>query len=317
MKIRKIAMGLLSVFFCLLLPGCGQQEYCETQFLLDTVCTIRAGGPQAEQAVKAAFERIREIQEAVNFYSDTSVVAAFNRAAEGERVQLDADTTAVLKAAQEISRLSGGAFDVTIAPVSRLWPFHGEETAVPPEDKAILAALSHVGWEKVVLDAENQMAYKTEDGVMIDLGGAAKGYAADCAAAAMQECGAAYGVLDLGGNVLVFGKNPGRKSGQWQVGVQKPFGQNGEYSRTLTIDSGAVVTSGIYQRNFWYDGKLYHHILDPATGYPVDTGLSAVTIAADSALLADCLSTAAMVLGEENGKKLAESCGAEIYFERE
>lgn len=314
---RKTAMGLLGALFILLLSGCGQREYSETQFLLDTVCTIRAGGPAAEQAVKAAFDRIREIQESVDFYSETSVVTAFNRAAAGEQVQLDADTAAVLQTAQEISRLSGGAFDVTIAPVSALWPFHGEEAAAPPKDEAVLAALPHVGWEKVVLNTENQTAYKTENGVMIDLCGAAKGYAADSAAAVMKECGAVYGVLDLGGNVLVFGKNPGRKSGQWQVGIQKPFGKNGEYSRTLTIDSGAVVTSGIYQRNFQYDGKLYHHILDPATGYPADTGLCAATVTADSALLADCLSTAAMVLGEENGKKLAEHCGAEIYFERE
>lgn len=321
-KRKDFSVGMLLpfLFLLMLLTGCGGksgEEYSETQFLLDTVCTVRAGGGGAENAVRSAFARIREISQAVDCYSQESVVSAFNRAVAGETVELDVHTAAVLEGALAVSRASGGAFDVTVAPVQKLWPFQGQPDAEPPAEAAVVEKLSLVGYENLVFDAERGTLTKLRDGVEIDLGGAAKGYAADQAVQVLREAGVSYALLDLGGNVAVFGENPKRKDGSWQVGIQKPFASAGEYSRVLSVKSGAVVTSGTYQRGFDYRGRRFHHILNPDTGFPADTGLFGVTVTADSALLADCLSTGCLVLGEEKGRRLAEQFGAEIYFEKE
>lgn len=309
---------IFSLFLLLLLTGCqplGNTAE-ETQFLMDTVCTIRAGGSNADAAIRDAFAKVKEIQDAVNYYDESSTVSRFNRAKAGEVVPLDVHTARILQVALEVCRASEGAFDITIAPASSLWPFHGEEAPTPPKDSAIQEALTLVNWECLAFDRSAQTLTKTVDGAAIDLGGAAKGYAADCAAEVLQEAGVPYALLNFGGNVYAFGKNPSRKDGSWQVGIQKPFADNGSYTRTVSLSQGAVVTSGIYQRNFTYEGRLYHHILDPKTGYPTEGTLAGVTIQADSALLADCLSTACLVLGEEQGQALAQQFGAAMYTEK-
>ncbi len=309
------------LILCMLLGGCRiyrrETPYFETRFLLDTVCTVRAGGENAKEAVLAAFSVIEEIQNAVNFYDDNSVVAAFNRAAAHVPAPLDAHTAAIVETALAISAASDGAFDITIAPVSRLWPFHGEENPTVPSDTEILEAKKKVGYQKLIFSKEDGTLTKTEDGVMIDLGGAAKGYAADAAADAMRQSGAAWGLLDLGGNVYAFGRNPNRRDGSWQVGIQVPYAAVGTYEESVTVtDCGAVVSSGTYQRGFTYDGVYYHHVLDPKSGYPANTETEGVSIAAKSALVADCLSTACLILGRKDGAALASRFGAESYFSR-
>ncbi len=306
-------------FFCLifLLTGCQKpaDEASDTRFLMDTVCTMVAGGNNANTALQEAFATVKEIQDAVNRFDESSTVARFNCAKAGESVALDRHTAAILKTALDVSEASDGAFDITIAPASSLWDFHAENP-VRPSGESMKQVLDFIGYGKLKFDAEKNTLTKTQDGVAIDLGGAAKGYAADCAAEVLRQAGVDYALLNFGGNVYVFGKNPHRKDGSWQVGIQKPFAASGTYSRSISLNEGAVVTSGIYQRNFTYNGRLYHHILVPKTGFPVDGELAGVTIQADSALLADCLSTACLVLGEEEGALLATRMNATMYTEK-
>ncbi len=287
----------------LLLSGCRAEEYKETRFLMDTVCTVQA---ESKEAVTAAFSAITEVERVSDFYGGTSTVSAFNRAKAGEQVPLDPHTEAMIKTALAVSEASGGAFDITIAPVKDLWNF--TEGATPPTREELQKVLPQVGFTHLVLDTQSHTLTKTKDGVKIDLGAVAKGYASDIAKSEMIEAGTAWGIIDLGGNVLVFGKNPKSRDGSWEVGIQKPFGNAGEYEKTALIeDAGAVVTSGLYQRNFTYDGKLYHHILDPQTGYPVENNLISASVSGHSALLADCLSTACFVLGKEEGQGLCDA----------
>lgn len=301
----------------LLLTGCQRtiDEASDTRFLMDTVCTISAGGSNADTALREAFETVKEIQDFVNRFDENSTVARFNRAKAGEAIALDPHTAAILETALMVCEASGGAFDITIAPASSLWNFQAE-TPAPPSDASIQQALNLIGYNHLVFDPDARTLTKTKNGVAIDLGGAAKGYAADCAAKLLRQAGVDYALLNFGGNVYVFGKNPNRKDGSWQVGIQKPFANTGTYSHTINLTEGAVVTSGIYQRNFTLDGTLYHHILDPKTGYPADGELAGVTIQSESALLADCLSTACLVVGEEQGRALAASFDARLYAEK-
>ncbi len=304
---------LAAALAVLMLCGCTLQgkpnEYSDTRFLMDTVCTIRAGGGEAQAAVTAAFERIEEIAAAVDYYSDTSEVSAINRAKAGEAVSIGRDVEEILAAALDISEKSNGAFDITVAPLKDLWRF-SDGSHEPPEQENLDAALAHVGYKKISL-ADGTVT-KSDSEIKIDLGGAAKGYAADCAAEVLRRAGVPYALIDRGGNIYALGKNPSRSDGGWLIGLQKPFGQTGEYFKTVTISEGAVVTSGTYQRFFEWNGALYHHILDPKNGCPANSGISSASIISDSALLADCLSTACMVLGRERGESLAAEYGAEL-----
>ncbi len=314
---QKLFLGILILFSVISLSGCdaGRKPYEETRFLMNTVCTISAGGENAEAAVKSAFDVLARVEKETDFYREDSAVSRFNRAKAGEPVSLGEDVFPIVKTALAISEASEGAFDITVAPLSALWPFHGEESPVPPPQESVARVLSVVGYQKLKLDSEAKTLTKTENNVQIDLGAAAKGYGADVAARAMQEQGAAYGVLNLGGNVYVFGKNPNRSDGSWQVGIQTPFAENDTYSHTVSVqDSGAVVTSGNYQRYFIHEGKLYHHILSPKTGYPAEPEFNSVTITAKDALTADCLSTACYVLGREKAESLAAQMGVGISF---
>lgn len=305
----------------LLLSGCttttNTSVYSDTRFMFDTVCTIEAGGDNARTAAEAAFNKIDEVQKAVDFYSDSSTVSDFNRAGANQPIVLDEHTFNIIDTALKIYSDSGGVFDITIAPVRQLWDFSSDSSHGLPSDEQIKKNLAYVGSDKLSLSRERHTLEKKIPGVQIDLGSAAKGYAADLAASVLKEYNVRYALINLGGNVYTLGQNPKRSNGEWQIGIQKPFADTGVYSRVITAYSDtAVVTSGTYQRYFKIGGKSYHHIIDPFTGYPANTEFSGITIKASNALLADCLSTACLILDYDEAKKLADSCGVEIYAEK-
>ncbi len=302
-----------SLVFAVLLCGCvintdPVSEYSQSELIMDTVCTVRIGGDNAQEISKAVFERIAEISEKTDYFSETSEVSEINQAGANVPIKLSEDVFNIIKASLEISRLSEGAFDITLAPIKDLWNINGG-THKPPTNKEIEMALSSVGYEKLILNEETQTLTKLSDDVKIDLGGAAKGYAADCAADVLRKNQTAYAIIDLGGNIYAFGKNPSRADGKWLIGIQKPFEKSGEYAQTILIDDGAVVTAGTYQRYFEWDGEKYHHIMNSKTGRPADSGVASASITSQSALLADCISTACVVLGEEKGRALSEELG--------
>ena len=309
-----------SLVLVVILCGCAVSlkpisEYSGSELIMDTICTVKIGGDNAQEISKAVFDRISEISEKTDYFSETSEVSKINLADANVPIKLSNDVFNIIKMSLEISRRSEGAFDITLAPIKDLWDISGGAHK-PPPDGEIEKALSAVGYEKLILNEETKTLTKLSDDVRIDLGGAAKGYAADCAANVLREHQAAYAIIDLGGNIYAFGKNPSRSDGKWLIGIQKPFGKNGEYAQTILIDEGAVVTAGTYQRYFEWDGERYHHIMDSKTGAPSDSGVSSASITSHSALLADCVSTACVVLGEENGRALADELLCGLIIER-
>lgn len=288
-----------------------QKSYESSEFLFDTVCKITAYGRNSKAAVDAAFESIKKINDLTDFYSEDSEVSKINSAKSGEITKISADTAKILKTALVVSEKSGGAFDPTVAPLSELWNF--KEAKIPPGDELIKKALENVDYRLVVLDEKNLTVKKKKDGVKIDLGGAAKGYACDVAAAVLKEHGTS-GTVDLGGNIACVGKSEKSSDGGWRVGLQKPFEPVGTYEKVISVFEKSVVTSGNYQRYFEYNNKIYHHILNTETGFPKEADYNAVTVVSSSSLEADCLSTACFVLGKEKGEALAKEFGAEVYF---
>ena len=200
------------------------------------------------------------------------------------------------------SELSGGAFDITIEPLSSLWDFTSGEKQIP-DPQTLVEAQKHVGYEKVELKG-NKIRFQ-EDGMGLELGAIAKGYIADKIKEFLISEGIESAVIDLGGNVLCIGARPDGEA--FRVGIQKPFADRNETVATAGIRDRSVVSSGIYERYFEKDGKLYHHILNPKSGYPYESGLTAVTILSDESVDGDGLSTVCFALGLEKGLELINS----------
>lgn len=200
------------------------------------------------------------------------------------------------------SELSGGAFDITIEPLSSLWDFTSGEKQIP-DPQTLVEAQKHVGYEKIELKG-NKIRFQ-EDGMGLELGAIAKGYIADKIKEFLISEGIESAVIDLGGNVLCIGTRPDEEA--FRVGIQKPFADRNETVATAGIRDRSVVSSGIYERYFEKDGKLYHHILNPKSGYPYENGLTAVTILSDESVDGDGLSTVCFALGLEKGLELINS----------
>ena len=198
--------------------------------------------------------------------------------------------------------ISDGAFDISIAPVSSLWDFTSGEGTVPDSD-AIAEALELVNYRDVMLEG-NEIRFAKE-GMQLDLGAVAKGYIADRIKDYLLEQGVESAIIDLGGNILCVGNRPG--GDPFRIGLQRPFASYSETVATVEITDKSVVSSGIYERYFEEDGVLYHHILNPKTGYPYDNGLVSVTIISDESVDGDGLSTSCFALGLEKGMELVDS----------
>ena len=201
------------------------------------------------------------------------------------------------------SELSEGAFDIAIEPLTSLWDFTAEDPQVP-EDRLIQEALTKCDYHNVSVSDYNEVILKTED-TAIELGAIAKGYIADRLKDYLISQGVKSAIINLGGNVLCIGGKPDDSS--FKIGIQKPFADRSETIAVMDIKDKSVVSSGVYERCFEQDGTLYHHLLNPRTGYPYDNGLIAVTIISDESVDGDALSTTCFALGLEDGMKLAES----------
>jgi len=222
----------------------------------------------------------------------------------------------VLETALRYAELTGGAFDPTIGPLVKLWGI-GSETQRVPDKAEIAVALELVNYRDLIIDRNSGTAFLRRRGMEIDLGGIAKGYAADEAARIAREGRVKRGIIDLGGNIYALGWRNERGSVPWRIGVQNPFSNRGESLGMLKVHDTSVVTSGVYERFFVNesDGTRYHHIFSTADGYPADNGLLSVTIVCGRSIDADALSTAVFAMGYERGKVLINSLpNAEAVF---
>jgi thiamine biosynthesis lipoprotein len=279
---------------------------------MGTVVQQTVWGGNARQAAAAVQREIRRLQSLLSVYSSGSDVAGLNKMAGKGPVTLHPDTVRVLSRALEISSLSDGAFDITAGPLIKAWAVTSGNP-VPPSGSAISSLRDLVSYRDLHVDGPGRSAYLAKPGQMVDLGGIGKGFAGDKAASVYRRHGIESALLDLGGNIVAVGSRP--DGSPWNVGIQDPAGARGECLGVLQVRNRSVVTSGDYERYFEAGGRRYHHIIDPATGYPASSGLSSVTVVGDDSMTADGLSTAVFVLGAEKGLRLiAQVRGAEAVL---
>lgn len=271
-----------------------------TEFMLDTICTVTLydWSGNGSQLLDGAFNLCEEYEHLLSTTVSGSDVYQINHS-HGVPVEVSPQTVQLISDAAEYSRLSDGAFDITIYPVKQLWDFSGTNHAIPAKSE-LAAGVKQVDYTKIRLEGS---AVTLPDGMGIDLGAIAKGFTADKMAAYLREKGVKSAIIDLGGNVMVIGSKP--DGSDWRVGIQEPFGQSN--IDVIEVSDQSVVTSGVYQRYFEKDGTLYHHILSAADGMPCNTELYSVTIIGKSSEECDALSTACMLLGYERAKTLLEN----------
>lgn len=239
-----------------------------------------------------------------NLYSksiSTSDIARINFHP-GEPVTVDSETITLLQTACQYAALSDGLIDPSIGAVSSLWDFHETKDPVIPSADALSAAVRHVDYRKIRIDG-NQVTL-SEEGMALDLGFIAKGYIADRIKEYLISEGVRSALISLGGNILALGSKP--DGSPFRVGIQKPFADTGTSIMTVEDSGRSIVSSGNYERYFEADGVLYHHILSTQTGYPVNSGLSQVTIISDDSVTGDALSTLCFILGYEKATTLLE-----------
>lgn len=310
MKFKQLIVLISS--FALLLSGCSSSsqdrlEYTDTLF--DTVISVTLYDDSEKEVLEGCRDLCRNYDELFAKNNENSDIYKINHA-KGEPVTVSDDTIALLEQGIYYSSLSKGAFDITIGSISNIWDFKSEDHNVP-KDFEIDEAKSHVDYERLIL--QDDTVQLTDPESMVDVGAVAKGYIADRLKDYLKDEGVEHAVINLGGNVQTIGsKTDGT---DYNIGIQKPFDESGAPITSVKISDQSMVTTGIYQRYFELGDKLYHHILDPNTGYPCENNLYSVTIITDSSLTADALSTTCFLLGYEEGMRLInELDGVEAVF---
>lgn len=282
-------------------------------FLMNTPVEQKIFGTAPDATHNAALKRLHALEDMMSFYREASEVSLLNRCAGKTPVPVSDELMFVLEQSQKFSILSGYAFSIMLAPLVQLWRASAAKNSMPTHD-AIQKARTLCDDENLVLNRSEGTAYLTKKACMIDLGGIAKGFAADVCCDRYKDMGATSAFINLGGNVKTLGSRP--DTSQWTIGIQHPDSPRGVCFGAIMCSDQSVVTSGAYERYQVIDKARYHHIIDRKTGYPSKSNLKSVTVIAQSSLQADALSTAAFVLGLEEGVDLIyrAGCAGAVFF---
>jgi len=302
-----------ALFAALALLSCVRpaKEVRRVELMMGTEVDLLAQGksePELQQAVSRAFAEFERLEQKLSLYQADSAISRIAAQAGIAPVAVDDEVFMLVEKSLEVCRESEGAFDLTVLPLVALWRVEDQE-ARPPAEAEVKEKLELVGCEKIVLNPEAKTVFLPEPGMGIDLGGIAKGYAADCAVKILRDNGAAAGIVKAGGDLRVFG---GEGKGM-AVGLRNPR-EAGKILAKVYLKDGALSTSGDYERFYIFNGKRYSHIIDPRTGAPA-SGEASVSVKAASGIESDAWSTALFVLGHEAGMKLLQTRpGLEAFF---
>ena len=266
-----------------------QESLSSELYAMDTVMSLTAYGAHAKEALEAAETEISRLDKLLSISSESSDIYQVNQNGSGE---LSEDTRELLASALEYFQETDGVFDCTIEPIMEAWGFTTHDYRVP-DSSELSGLLPLVDASAVFLNGDQ---VNLPSGVRLDLGGIAKGFTSSRVMDIFAQNGVTSGIISLGGNVQTLGRKP--DGSLWRVGIQDPGNLNSMFAVVEVADE-AVITSGAYQRYFEQDGVRYHHIIDPRTGYPADSGLTSVTIISPDGTLADALSTSLFIMGPE------------------
>ena len=302
-------ISILLIFSLTILSGCSKdnkvtEPLSKTELLMGTVVTVTLYDSNDEGILDKVFTKVKELESTLSINENGTLVDKINESAGIEPVKVDYDTYTVIKKGLEYAKLSNGLFDISVGPIVKLWNIGLPEAKVPTEEE-IDSRIPLVGYSDVELNDEENTVFLKRQGMMIDLGGVAKGYTADVISDILTEEGVKSAIIDLGGNIFAHGLKVDGST--WRIGIQNPFSDRGDIIGTITVKNKSIVTSGIYERYIEKDGIKYHHILSPKTGYPYENEIAGITIISDKSSDGDALSTSVFAMGVEEGMKFVNT----------
>ena len=309
-----IAIPLAVVLICLGIIKFNEnsRECFKNIFLMDTIIDLKYYGKNSEKAMNESINKLREIDNNMSLSKSDSEMVKINNNAGKRSVKVNDGFLNVINKAIYYGRLSDGAFDISIRPVDKLWGIGTKNERIPKE-KEIKENLKFVNYKNIETDNFNKTVFLRNKNMAIDLGGIAKGYAADELVKILKENNIKSGLINLGGNIYAYKKDKNDKP--FNIGIQDPKEENGQTFAIIKVKNKSVVTSGNYERYFIKNGKRYHHIMDPRTGAPSESGIISSTIISDKSIDGDALSTATFILGVKKGMELINSLsGVEAIF---
>ncbi|MDR1020331.1 MAG: FAD:protein FMN transferase [Synergistaceae bacterium] len=328
-KGRGGARVFLAFFLCLLFVcayiyrireerGDGMNVRSRESLAMDTIIRVSLHScktpEELERILDGTFALIASLDSELSMFKPSSGIALVNASSGQAPVKVSRETSRAVSASLALFRLTGGAFDPTIGPVTALWRIGDAKNPRLrlPDNREIEEALALVGADMATVSPDDRV-YLSRAGMKIDLGGIAKGFVSAEAGNFLAAAGVESALIDLGGNVLTVGSRP--NGTPWKIGIQHPYRQRGEPICSIEVSGAAVITAGVYERYVEIDGKRYPHIFDPHTGRPVEGDLLSVTVVSEDPTAGDALSTAFMALGLEKSKELLESLpGVEAIF---
>jgi len=271
------------------------------------------GGEEHQRVAAVIEEKLAEVNRLMSTYDPDSELSRLNRHRSSEAFPVSAPTLEVLRVAQSVSELSGGAFDITVGPLVAAWGFgaDGSEARRPAADE-LKRLRDGVGYELVSIDVSSARVIKSSPDTVLDLSALAKGFGVDRVANALLDLGFANFLVEVGGEVKARGKNAAGTP--WRLGIEAPDQAPHSVQRTIELRDAAMATSGDYRSFYLQDGARISHIIDPRSGRPIDHDLASVSVIHEDAVYADALATALLVLGPEAGYALAEREGLAAYF---
>lgn len=297
---------LLTIIFVLTMiisqTGCEHKEemVSDSGFYLDTDCSISLYNieeSKGKEIISGTFKVCKNYENKMSKTIKGSDIYKINHAA-GKPVKVDKDTLDVIKLGIKVSKESDGIFDITVGAITDLWDFQTDKPKLPDSGK-LKEAVSTLGYKNIVIDGDKVKLKNPK--TKIDLGAVAKGYISGKMAEHLKSRGIKNGIINLGGNVVAIGKKP--DGSFWKIGIRKPDKGSSKILGATNVEDRVVITSGVYERMFELSGRRYHHILNPKTGYPIDSDLTGVTLitSIDNAGECDAYSTVSLLMGKDKG----------------
>lgn len=307
--IKRLTISLLLIFSLTILGGCSKdnkstEPLSRSEVLMGTVVTVSLYDSNDEAILDKVFNKVKDLESILSINENGTLVDEINEEAGIKPVKVDDDTYNIVKKGIEYSNLSNGLFDISVGPIVKLWNIGLPEARVPSQEE-IDEKLPLIGYSDIEIDDTNKTIFLKRKGMIIDLGGIAKGYTADVISNILTEEGVKSAIINLGGNVFAHGSKV--NGDDWKIGIQNPFTERGGIIGTITTSNKSVVTSGIYERYIEQDGVKYHHILSPFTGYPYDNEIAGITIVSDKSVDGDALSTSVFAMGVEKGMEFVNT----------
>ena len=301
---------LLIILSVLLLSvSCTENTVSDSRIAMGTIVSVTLYESDDDK-IDDIFSYIYSLDSMISRYNEKSYIAMINSNAGISPVTVPDEVYGLVKVSLEMAKETDGLFNPAIGPLSSLWGFGTEDARVPSSDE-IKGVLPLLDWRKIKLSDDDNSVFLENEGMAIDLGAVGKGWAADMIDSYLDELGVEHALVNLGGNVLLHG---GKADGSaWRVGIRDPENLSSSYA-SVAIEDGTVITSGGYQRYIEKDGEVYHHILNPETGYPFQTDILSATVIGDSGTLSDMLSTVIFASGSDKAEEIADKHDVSIIL---